>query len=136
MIEEALFTIIKADTPVTDIIGTGNDARIYPNVAPQDVIAPYITTTRATTSPTDEKDVVSRLDVPQVDFDIWSDDHEESLDLAKKVRTALERKEGTFAGHKIDSIKFVNQIEDDVENTPEQLRYHQIVTFAIRHVDP
>lgn len=136
MIEEALLAILKADSAVTTILGTGDAFRMFPNVAPEKVVNPYITTTRVGTDPTNDKDGPSRLDVPQEDIDLWGDDHEELLDLALKVRQALDRTSGTFAGHIVQSIRFVNQIEEDIENEPEQLRYHFTQTYAIRHQNP
>lgn len=123
--EQAIVDILENDAVVNAIISK----RIYPERMPQGKVYPAITYTRINTDPTDEKDGVSKLDTIQVDLDLWGVDFKILKDLAKKVRTALDRFSGTKQSQVIDSIIFANQnsfFEDEAD------MFHISQSYTIR----
>lgn len=123
--EKAIFDILTTDVPVSSIT-----TQVSPSKIPQGASFPAITFQRISNAPEDTKDGVSTLDVIRIDVDIWNDNYEDGRDLADKVRTALDRKSGTFAGRKIQSIRF----ETDRELFDDNLEiYHFNQEYSIRY---
>ena len=123
--EKAIFDILSNDAPIIAIT-----TQIAPNTIPQGANFPVITFQRISNSPEDTKDGVSTLDVIRIDVDIWDSVYENGKDLADKVRTALDRKSGTFAGRVIQSIRF----ETDRELFDDNLEIHHFnQEYSIRY---
>jgi|LakMenEpi03Aug12_release.lakeMendotaPanAssembly.Ray.scaffolds.fasta_scaffold1438389_2 hypothetical protein len=105
MIGKAIYGKLSATTAVTAITST----RIYPDMATQDATYPFIVYSVADTAPTDIKDGVSPLDIVSVGLMIYADSYAVAIDLAEKVRTALDRMSGTYDGVNVQSCKFNGQ---------------------------
>lgn len=127
--EQAIVNILENDIDVSAIIGD----RIFPVVIPQEKSLPAITYERVDTDPNDTKSGVSTLDVPLIDIDLWGKDFAVLKDLAKKIRTALDRFSGTKQGIIIQSIQYQNQI---VGFSSEKELHHLTQTYKVRETNP
>ncbi|MBL4654121.1 MAG: DUF3168 domain-containing protein [Flavobacteriales bacterium] len=112
--------------------------RIYPQRISQNDKLPAITYSYVDNLPINDKDGVSKLDTITIDVDIWADGgsdtgtgspYRDMVDLANKVRTALDRFSGTNSGVVIDSIRFDGQ-QELYEN--EINVYHTSQQYTIR----
>ena len=113
---DAIFGILNGDTDVSAIV----DDRIYPTRVSQGDAMPAISYSYVDNDPVNDKDGVSKLDTITIDIDMWADGgsdtgsgspYRDLVDLAGKVRTALDRFSGTNSGVVIDSIRFDGQQE-------------------------
>lgn len=125
--EKAIYDILTTDAPVSAIT-----TQVSPNKIPQGKGFPVISYQRISNSPDDTKDGVAGLDTITVDVDVWHNDYINGKDLADKVRTALDRKSGTFSGRVIQSIRFMTGRElfdDNLEihhfNQEYSIRYER-----------
>lgn len=98
-------TLLSAESAVTDIVGD----RIFPDMAPQGVKGDYVVFQEVTTTPTDTKGSVSRLDEERWQVDGYCKDDETRDNLQAAIRLALDYKSGSIAGHNIDRIRFLNK---------------------------
>ena len=114
--ERGLYAILKADSDITGMVGSGDNARIYPDFVPQEAKMPHISFNRLNNDPNDTKDGVSALDDIDVDIDIWHNESEKLRLLAGYVRTALDRYSGTIATINFQSIRFVNDFTGHEED--------------------
>jgi len=123
--ERAIFDILTNDGPVSTVT-----TEISPNEIPQESGFPAITFQRISNAPEDTKDGPSTLDVIMLDVDIWADVYTDGKDLADKVRTALDRKSGTFDEQVIQSIRF----QTDRELFDDNLEIHHFnQEYSIRY---
>lgn len=85
-IQESLFQHLSTDTNITALV----EDRIYPLVAPQNVVKPYITFQRISKIPTTEiKDGKSTLDIGRFQINIWSDGYLDGVNIAKTLEQSL-----------------------------------------------
>jgi hypothetical protein len=101
----AIYHILTNATAVTDIVGS----QIFPDMATQQAFYPFIVYEVSGTIPTDTKDGPSKLDEVSINVMCYSNSYAQAQELASKVRIALDRTKGTFAGVEIQSIQFTNQ---------------------------
>lgn len=101
-VESAIYNILKNNAPVAAVVGT----RIYPNTAPQTTPNPCIVFQERSVDPSDTKSGVSRLDTCYIGVDCYCDTQKACKDLAKLVRTALDRYAGFVGDCNIQSIQF------------------------------
>ena len=99
---DVLYSILSNDTNISAIVGT----KIYPFLAIEDVVYPYIVYTIEGVDPTQTDDGVSVLDVNSANIEIYSEDLSENETLSKYVRNALDRYKGTVEGIEVQSISF------------------------------
>ena len=99
---KAIFNILSNDSDVTALTST----RIFPMVARVETAFPFVIYDVTGQTPTDYKQGVSSLDTTSVMVSCYSETYSEACDLADKVRTALDRKSGTFNGVVVQSIKY------------------------------
>ena len=99
---DVLYSILSNDTNISAIVGT----KIYPFLAIEDVVYPYIVYTIEGVDPTQTDDGVSILDVNSANIEIYSEDLSENETLSKYVRNALDRYKGTVEGIEVQSISF------------------------------
>lgn len=122
--EEAIYDILSKDANVSAIVKD----RIFPIMIPQGEKKESITYQRIDTIPTNDKDGASKLDVIKLDIDLWGSNYKVLKDLKAKVRTVLDRFDGTNSGFTIRII-FESErdlFEDDVD------RFHINQTYSIR----
>jgi hypothetical protein len=101
----AIYHILTNASDVTDIVGS----QIFPDMATQQAVYPFIVYEVSGTIPTDTKDGPSKLDEVSINVMCYSNSYAQAQELASKVRIALDRTKGTFAGVEIQSIQFINQ---------------------------
>lgn len=112
IIGKAIYNILSNDTDVAALVST----RIYPNIVEQDKVDLASVIYKVdNTEPTNTKDGPSTLDVIRVYVWALAEGYDSSHNLSEKVRVALDRKSGTFAGVVVDSIMFDSRDEDDYD---------------------
>ena len=111
---QIIYGRLSAVAGVTALVST----RIYPDMAPQNAVFPYIVFQKLNTSPTDTKEGVSPLDKLLVQVDCYSNNYDNAHSLAAAVRTALDRYTGTINGHVVDKIIFSNDSSGSPQDVP------------------
>ncbi len=99
---DVLYSILSNDSDINAIVGT----KIYPFLAIEDVVYPYIVYTIEGVDPTQTDDGVSTLDINSANIEIYTEDLAENETLSKYVRNALDRYQGTVEGIEVQSISF------------------------------
>lgn len=120
MIGQAIFSLLNANMDITDVV-TG----IFPVVATQDAIFPYIVYQEVTTLPTDIKDSASPLDLKRIQIDVYAGTKAVVDSIAANIRTTLDRHSSTISGVVIDSIKFLDEFDGAYEEELTLFRYTQ-----------
>ena len=134
--EKAIFYILNNDSDMQTALADPSWAgqyKIYNTAAEAGVAAPYVTFERITTEPHATKDGVSKMEVVQVDVDVWTDKGIDCITIGGYVRTALDRTRGTFAGEEIQSIRFIDEQNDFNDSTSI---FHKTLTFSVRVKNP
>jgi hypothetical protein len=122
---KAIYKLLKDSTDVGAICAD----RIYPELAQQDVDAPFVVYTVTDTTPSDTKNSTSKLDTARVELYCVSDDYEQSMDLGIAVRTSLDRQSGTISGVEVQSIDFDTS---DIQFDADQRVYVLEQTYDVR----
>ena len=127
----AISNLLRTDSDVLALVST----RVYPVVAKDSTAFPFIIYDVESESPTQDKDGVSTLDEDFVTVSAYSKTYSEAADLARKIRTALDRKTGTYGGIKVQSIQYngYNDLFDD--NASNDGVYRKSLDFKIRIVN-
>lgn len=112
--------ILIADTDVTDIIGTGDNARLWPMKATQKAQGSraWITYQQTDFEEEGNKDSASCLDTHQVDIDLFAKTYEDLIALSKAVRNAMNRFNGIINDVNIRTIVW-NDIREFYEEGTE-----------------
>ena len=122
LINKAIYAILSGTTGLTQSVPS---EKMFPIAADDDVKNPFIVYERIGINTTYTKDGHA-YDECKVQIIIVDDTYSSTIDVADKVRTALESISGTFAGVQI----FQCLIEDAKENFGVD-NYIQILTFKI-----
>ena len=101
-IGKAIYDILSNDSAVSTIV----EDKIYPLYEPQTVDLPCITYQQLEPMPTKIKDGVSPLDEFTVQINSIATSYTSARDLADKVRTALDFKNGTYGGLNVQFIAY------------------------------
>lgn len=127
----AIYNILTTNVDVGSMVSR----RVFPNVAKNGTEFPFIIYDVESESPTQDKDGVSTLDEDFVMVSCYSKTYSEASDLAQKIRTALDRKTGTFGGIEIQSIQYngYNDLFDD--NTSDEGVYRKALDFKLRIIN-
>ena len=127
----AIYNILITDVDVANMVVR----RVFPNVAKNGTTFPFIIYDVESESPTQDKDGVWTLDEDFVMVSCYCKTYSEASDLAQKIRTALDRKKGTFGGIEIQSIQYngYNDLFDD--NTSDEGVYRKALDFKIRIIN-
>jgi len=104
-IGDVIYSLLSNDTDVTDIVST----RIYPFMAIEDVVYPYLVYTIEDVDPTVSKCGASPLDTVTFNIEIYTETLSELEDLGNKVRAELDRNKGTIETLNIQSIAYQNE---------------------------
>ena len=123
---KSLYYLLKNAAAVTAIVGTGDNARIYPLRLPQKLAFPAITYQQITNVPTNQKDAVSGFDKVYFDVDCWSKDYDQVIALGAAVRAALDRITITSQGETVNMIVFQREV-DGFDNNAEI--FHKLMQF-------
>ena len=122
---KAVYGILSGTTAVTDIVGT----RIFPEIAEQEAVTPFIVYQLQSVDPEDTHDGPSKLDEVRFEFLCYADSYNAAADLGVAVRAALDRVSGTYNGVNVESVQF-NDVDVDIEYDPR--RYSQVLNFTFR----
>lgn len=122
-IGKAVYQLLSSDTGVTEKV----ENRIYPLIADQGTIYPFIIYKRTGIEPITSKDRFICSEVTSVDVIIASDRYDESIEVAELVKDALIGKNGIYSGIKITDIDMISADEDYIEDT-----FIQNLTFNIK----
>lgn len=115
-IGKAIYTILQTSIDI--------DKKIYPLIADEGTTFPFIIYKRTELTPESTKDNTNEN--VSVEINIASSNYSESIDLAIKVRKALEHKKGTYSDIAIEDIVIDDATEDYIEDT-----FIQTLTFKI-----
>jgi len=122
---DVLYSILSNDTNISGIVSD----KIYPFLAIEDVVYPYIVYTIEGVDPTQQDDGVSPLDVNSANVEIYSEDLSEIETLSKYVRNALDRYRGTVEGIDVQSVSFQSE---DGGYADEDRVYLKIQSYSLR----
>jgi len=122
---KAIYSILTTDSAVSAIVSS----RVYPQIAAQGAVFPFVVYVMQNTDPSDTKSGVSTLDEVRYDIVVASETYAEASDLTNKIRTALDRYTGTVAGVVIDSIQFIDL---DADNDPGTETFLTSTEYIIR----
>ena len=102
MIGISIYTLLSADATLTGLVGTN----IFPVEANQRKEDPIIIYYIKSVEPTDTKENVSDEDWVKAEIMVYSKDYDLMQTISKRVRTILDKCEGTVAGNAISEIRF------------------------------
>ena len=122
---KAIYKLLKDSVSVGAICGD----RIYPELAQQDAVTPFIVYTVTDTTPSGTKNATSKLDTARVELYCIADDYETGMSLGIEVRSALDRQSGTINGVEVQSIDFDTS---DIQFEPDQRFYILEQTYDVR----
>lgn len=105
---KAIYDILINDTDVNDLVS----GRIYPVWADLTGTKPFLIYKVDDNAPSDTKDSGQALDQIQLEIFSFAETYDESSDLMKKVRDAIDRYSGTNAGVVIQSIQYLEEKDD------------------------
>tara|TARA_R100001440_G_scaffold25369_4_gene41381 strand:- start:406 stop:2364 length:1959 start_codon:yes stop_codon:yes gene_type:complete len=122
---KAIYKLLKDSSAVGAICAD----RIFPEMAQQDAVLPFIVYSVTDTTPAATKNATSKLDTARVELYCVSDDYEVGMNLGIAVRGALDRQSGTLSGVEVQSIDFDTS---DVQFDPDQRVYVLEQTYDVR----
>ena len=130
-VEKDLRTYLKTRSGITDIIGTGDDARIYAMQLPQKATFPALTFMRVgTPQRTVSHSGDSSLTQIRLQYSCWAETYEDAKDLAAAIVVELQCFSGTAGSATIrDSF---HESEMDI-NDPDAEIKHVPIDFMIRY---
>jgi len=113
---KAIFSLLN------NSLGSQVDGDIYPNIAPQSASLPYIVYSLTGTSPQNTKDAPATAQLVDIQVDIVGKSFEKVVNLAKDVRTALERSSFSDTDVEVDDIAYISA-NSDFQEGQEIQRY-------------
>ena len=127
MTGKAIYAILSTAVPVTGVVST----RIYPDMATQDAIYPFVVYSITGILPSNTKDHASQMDEVTASVICYADSYNGVQDLSEKVRAALDGKtRGTYGGVSLQSIRITDQISTQMNI--DKLVYIVDQTYQIR----
>ena len=121
---KAIYNILAASAVNSSVGG-----RMYPQLGPQNAVAPFIVYVLDNTDPSDTKSGVSTLDTAFYEVIVVSASYAEMATISDQVRAALDRYTGTVSGVEVQSIQF-NNVDTDYDQ--ESARYMAGLDFSLR----
>jgi len=130
---DVIYTRLSAVSAVTDIVGSGDNARIWPISRREGAANPSITYQRISAPKESAMGTADTgLTHPLFQVDCFADTYREVDDLAEAVRGALQRYSGTVCSVVVQVIELVNT----TDTTEDASREHRIThTFRISHLE-
>jgi hypothetical protein len=113
---KAIFSLINQN------LGNQVDGDIYPNIAPQSASLPYIVYSLTGTSPQNTKDAPATAQLVDIQVDVVGKNFEKVVNLAKDIRTALERSSFSDTDIEVDDIAYISA-NSDFQEGQEIQRY-------------
>ena len=116
----AICEILTTDDELKSVIGN----KVFPLVANQDTLSPFIVYKRSSTMPTSTKDRFIISYDSTIEILAVSDDYDEAVDIAYLIDNALKGKKGIIAGINIAEIEYESDDEEYLEGAfIEKLTY-------------
>jgi len=126
MIGDVIYTLLSNDADVSALVST----RIYPSLAIENVVYPYIVYETTGNEPTDDKDGKSSIDTLDYDIEIYTETLDQLNDLSTKVRNVLDRYSGTVSGKQIQSMQYT---ADNTGYSDDNRVYLKMQNYDIRY---
>ena len=129
----AIYQLLKSNTDITDIVGSGDDCRIYPLVNTQEYEIPYIVYSTVYTKANATKSGVSTLDEVTYQIDIVTLLPSQTTALAELVRETLDYATYNSNGVNVQQIYFTDQRDqwNSQTNTETAFMIQQDYTLMI-----
>ena len=108
IVGKAIYNLLVSNADLRAIV----DTRIFPEVAQQDAVLPYVVYNISSNEPSDTKREPSKMDTAQVEVNLYSTSYTECIDMATHVRAALDRVTGTYSGVNVQSVQYLSEIID------------------------
>lgn len=128
-LDEAIYAKADAHAGLEALIGA--PPRLYPNIAPQNVAAPYVTYQQVSGPRIHAMGSDPGVVNPRVQFSVWGKTNTEARDVAIQVMACFSRWRGTFTGVEVLDSFLDNEV--DLGLTEEALLHQRIVDFVMWH---
>jgi len=102
MIGKLIYSRLSTDGAILAYVGS----KIYPDIVPQNVQYPFVVYTITNNTPVVYKDGQSNLDEIEIQIDVYTQNYDDTQDLANLIRNRLDRFVGTVEGVEVQSIKY------------------------------
>jgi hypothetical protein len=102
MIGKLIYSRLSTDGAILAYVGS----KIYPDIVPQNVQYPFVVYTITNSTPVDYKDGQSNLEEIEIQVDVYTQNYDDTQDLANLIRDRLDRFVGTVEGVEVQSIKY------------------------------
>jgi hypothetical protein len=102
MIGKLIYSRLSTDGAILAYVGS----KIYPDIVPQNVQYPFVVYTITNSTPVDYKDGQSNLEEIEIQVDVYSQNYDDTQDLANLIRNRLDRFVGIVEGVEVQSIKY------------------------------
>ena len=120
LLQAGIVEFIKSRTDITDLIGTGNNARIYTMIAPQDTDTPYIKFEKISNVHQHQLSGSSEFSRARIQFNTWSDTYLESQTLAEKIRLNMDGFHTAYMGTVFVQSVLLLDDDDVLDQDPEK----------------
>lgn len=130
-VESEIVARLEVDGAVTALVGSGDDARIYPVLLPQDPTYPAVTYQRVSGARLHNLAGTAGFAMPRLSINCWSRTYGEAKSLAAAIRASLDGFDGTLATIRA-TIKIVNEI-DLPEQEPKPDVYRILQDYTVNH---
>jgi hypothetical protein len=102
MIGKLIYSRLSTDGAILAYVGS----KIYPDIVPQNVQYPFVVYTITNSTPVDYKDGQSNLEEIEIQIDVYTQNYDDTQDLANLIRNRLDRFVGIVEGVEVQSIKY------------------------------
>jgi len=107
--------------------------KIFPELAPPDIDAPYVVYSVVSNSPSETKNTNGDIDTANIEVYGFQDTYNKAVNLGVSVRAALDRKTGTYNTIEIQSTNYVNE-QMDVNEARKLWAAIQDYTIRIKNI--
>jgi hypothetical protein len=115
-----IYQILKSTSAVTDIVGAGDDCRVFPVTDIQNGALPFITFQKVNADPSNTKTGPSTVDEVLYQINIVAETPFATNVLAVKVREALDYATGTYEGVTLQQSYFQGERDGWSENVANE----------------
>ena len=106
-VEAALASYLKSIGEITDLIGIGDSARIYPLKLPQKPNYPAVTYQVISSPRHHDVDIA----YPRIQYTTFAGTYSQAKELAGILRLHLQRLKGVLSGVHVKQIEYINAVE-------------------------
>lgn len=104
-----LYAYLKSQSTITNLVGSGDNARIYPKVRPQGSALPAITFERASGGNQQNLEAAAGWADPVFDITAWAADDEGAEALAEVLRGEMQGFRGTWTSTTVHAVILEDQ---------------------------